>query len=266
MTSSTGTLADLERVLSALRRSHDRLMAAAAPLAAEEVTADSYDDDWSIAQVLSHLGSGAEIFSLMVEAGVRGDPAPGPDVFRPVWDRWNAMPPVEQVRTALSADAALVARLGALSEAERERWRLDMFGSEQDLAGLARMRLSEHAVHTWDVVVALQPSAPVAPEAVDLLVDSLGDLAARTGTVDEPLTVTVTTVDPERVLTLAVGPSGGSLVEGKPAAGTASGSVRLPAEALLRLVYGRLDADHTPTGISADGVDLDDLRAAFPGF
>ncbi len=57
-----------------------------------------------------------------------------------------------------------------------------MFGSEQDLAGLARMRLSEHAVHTWDVVVALQPSAPVAPEAVDLLVDSLGAVAARTGT------------------------------------------------------------------------------------
>ena len=149
MTSSTGTLADLERVLAALRRSHDRLMAAAAPLAPDEVTADSYDDDWSIAQVLSHLGSGAEIFSLIVEAGLRGDP-PGPDVFRPVWDRWNAMSPVEQVRTALSTDVAFVARLGALSEAERERWRLEMFGSERDLAGLARMRLSEHAVHTWD--------------------------------------------------------------------------------------------------------------------
>ena len=176
------------------------------------------------------------------------------------------MPPVEQVRTALSADAALVARLGALSEAERERWRLEVFGSEQDLAGLARMRLSEHAVHTWDVVVALQPSAPVAPEAVDLLVDSLGAVAARAGSSEVALTVAVSTNHPDRELTLELGPGGTSLIEGKPAAGTATGSVRLPAEALLRLVYGRLDPDHTPTGISADGVGLDDLRAAFPGF
>jgi hypothetical protein len=41
--------------------------------------------------------------------------------------------------------------------------------------------------------------------------------------------------------------------------------LRLPAEAVLRLVYGRLDREHTPP---ADGsaVDLDQLRATFPGF
>ena len=53
------------------------------------------------------------------------------------------------------------------------------------------------------------------------------------------------------------------------ACGTEStdGTLDLPAEALLRLVYGRLDADHTPTlGLSARDVTLDDLRAIFPGF
>ena len=39
----------------------------------------------------------------------------------------------------------------------------------------------------------------------------------------------------------------------------------LPAEAFVRLVYGRLDPDHTPSSVSADGVDLDLLRSAFPG-
>jgi hypothetical protein len=39
----------------------------------------------------------------------------------------------------------------------------------------------------------------------------------------------------------------------------------LPGEAFVRLIYGRLDADHTPAPIDAEGVDLDDLRAAFPG-
>jgi hypothetical protein len=39
----------------------------------------------------------------------------------------------------------------------------------------------------------------------------------------------------------------------------------LPAEALIRLVYGRLDPVHTPPVETTD-VDLDELRAVFPGF
>ncbi|HEY1739196.1 MAG TPA: hypothetical protein VGI86_10820, partial [Acidimicrobiia bacterium] len=41
--------------------------------------------------------------------------------------------------------------------------------------------------------------------------------------------------------------------------------VELPAEAFIRLVYGRLDADHTPPSVHST-VDLSELRAAFPGF
>ncbi|MET0802759.1 MAG: hypothetical protein ABW009_02600 [Acidimicrobiales bacterium] len=40
--------------------------------------------------------------------------------------------------------------------------------------------------------------------------------------------------------------------------------VVLPAEALVRLVYGRLDPDHTPS-FEGDEADLDELRRAFPG-
>ncbi len=39
---------------------------------------------------------------------------------------------------------------------------------------------------------------------------------------------------------------------------------RMPAEAFLRLVAGRLDPEHTPLGV--DAPDLDELRQAFPGF
>jgi hypothetical protein len=46
----------------------------------------------------------------------------------------------------------------------------------------------------------------------------------------------------------------------------ADGAIRMPTEALLRLVYGRLDAGHTPAGVSADGIDTGRLRAVFPGF
>ena len=43
------------------------------------------------------------------------------------------------------------------------------------------------------------------------------------------------------------------------------GVIELPAEALLRLFYGRLDPAHTPA-YTADGIELDRLREVFPGF
>ena len=41
--------------------------------------------------------------------------------------------------------------------------------------------------------------------------------------------------------------------------------LRLPAEAFVRLLYGRMDKAHTPPAESA-GVELDELRPLFPGF
>jgi hypothetical protein len=43
------------------------------------------------------------------------------------------------------------------------------------------MRLCEHAVHSWDIAVALDPSAPVEHNAVDMLIDALGFIGSRTG-------------------------------------------------------------------------------------
>jgi hypothetical protein len=45
-----------------------------------------------------------------------------------------------------------------------------------------------------------------------------------------------------------------------------SGSLRLPTEALVRLVTGRLDPAHTPAGTRAEGQpSLDELRRLYPG-
>jgi hypothetical protein len=41
--------------------------------------------------------------------------------------------------------------------------------------------------------------------------------------------------------------------------------LQLPAEALIRLVYGRLDPSHTPPVTTRD-IDVDELRQVFPGF
>ncbi|MGD0394427.1 MAG: hypothetical protein ABSC41_17515 [Acidimicrobiales bacterium] len=41
-------------------------------------------------------------------------------------------------------------------------------------------------------------------------------------------------------------------------------ALELPAEAFVRLVYGRLDPDHTPSTVRDPGV-LEELREVFPG-
>jgi len=252
-------------VLAALRHSHDRLAATVTPLTADQVSGPSYDDDWTIAQVASHLGSGAEVFGLFVGTGLRREPAPGIEQFQPIWDSWNAKSAPDQVRDTLQADAAFLAHIAALTPGEQESWQLDLFGTQQSLAGMLRMRLSEHAIHTWDIAVALDPSATVAGDAVALIIDSLPGMAGRAGKgTPEPVSVHVTAADPDREFLLELTTEHARLV---PAAGRgdAAASLRLPAEALIRLIYGRLDPDHTPAATEAAGVDLGTLRRSFPG-
>jgi uncharacterized protein (TIGR03083 family) len=251
---------------SALRDSHDRLAAAVGSLSPEEVTAASYDDEWSIAQVLSHLGSGAEIFVLILNAGLAGEPSPDMEQFQAVWGRWNAKAPHDQVQDAVAADAEFLDRLEALTETERADWRMSLFGGEQQLSDVARMRLGEHALHTWDVVVMDDPDATVPDDVAALLLGGIDSLVARTGKpVDKPLRVHVSTQAPDRAFSLEAGPDGVRLAAADADPGDHDASLQLPAEAFTRLVYGRLDADHTPT-VHSQGVDLDTLRAVFPGF
>jgi uncharacterized protein (TIGR03083 family) len=243
--------------IAALRRSHERLRAAAEPLDVAQLQERSYASEWSIAQVLSHLGSQAEIFGLFLDAGLSGQDPPGPEAFRPIWDAWNARSPQAQASDALRADGEVIGRFESLDAGQRERLRLKLFGMDLDTTGLARMRLGEHAVHTWDVAVALDPAATVAPDAVSLLIDSLGRVAARSAKPDgKKLRLRVATTSPERRFTLETGDTASI----EPAEGDESlPELRLPAEAFVRLIYGRLDPDHTPP-TETRGVDLDELR------
>jgi uncharacterized protein (TIGR03083 family) len=257
-------------VLTILRNSHDRFRAAVSALTEDQVTGQSYDDGWTIAQVASHLGSGAEIYELILEAGLTRAPTPGPDEFAPVWEAWNGKSPARQVADAVRADAAFLDHVAAVPEEEADRWRLNLFGGEQTLATALLMRLSEHAVHTWDIVVALDPPATLPADATEALLDLLARFAEYAGKGDsEPGSVHITTTGPARefVLTMSEGTTRLEPVTGSPAAGPEAelATLRLPAEALIRLVYGRLDPGHTPSTVEAHGISLDSLRRRFPG-
>ena len=278
MDTETPTLDDW---LAALVASHQRLAAAVGRLNAGEVTGAAYPSEWSIAQVLSHLGSGAEIFDLFVTAGLQGTPAPGAAEFGPLWERWNTKSAEDQASDALVADEAFLDQIGALDEEERRRWHLSMFGGDQTLTDLLRMRLGEHAVHTWDVVVTREPDATLAADATELLVDTLDQLVARTGRTPGPaMRVRIDTDRPVRRFLLVADGENAALrsldnVMSDPTDPTdptdtddtddTDPTVALPAEALIRLVYGRLDPAHTPT-LEGDTSVIDALRRTFPGF
>jgi uncharacterized protein (TIGR03083 family) len=247
--------------LSGLRRSQDQLAARQADLDGSELRRGSYCPDWSIAQVFSHLGSQAEIFGLFVDAGLSGSEAPGQDQFPPIWDAWNSRTPEAQAADSIAANEQFVRRLEALDEAELGSFRLALFGMDVDAVGMLGMRLSEHAVHSWDIAVSFEPAAGLDGASAALLVDRLPDLAARVGKATaEPMTVRVATTDPERSFALVT--DGVRLEPWSDQA--ASGTLRLPAEAFIRLLYGRLDPDHTPA-LEIDGVELEALRRIFPG-
>ena len=132
-----------------------------------------------------------------------------------------------------------------------------------DAVLFVRLRLGEHAVHTWDVIVMLDPSATVAPDAVALLVDGVPDLVARAGKPTAgAATLRVSTTDPDRTFALVT-----KGVRLEPwTERDVDGVLRISAEELLRLAYGRLDAAHTATArLHASSLTLDDLRAMFPG-
>ena len=264
------------RWLAALRGSHDRLEALVAPLDGVGLRRQSYARDWTIAQVLSHIGSQSEIFGMFLDVSLAGSEPPGAERFPPIWDEWNARSPEDQATAALAASEKFVARIEAMDAVERDGVQMSIFGMDVDLAGLLQMRLSEHAVHTWDVAVALDERAQIAPDAVDLVVDALGLITHYVGRPLPVPVVEVRTTAPDRRFRLESGPEKLALTDGatgEPAASVTlpaasatlpAASATLPAEAFVRLVYGRLDPAHTPP-VDTDGVSLDDLRAAFPG-
>jgi uncharacterized protein (TIGR03083 family) len=255
-------MADTATWIRAVRSSFDRFAGLLSPLTPAEVEGPSYNRDWTIADTASHLGSQAEIFGLILEAGLTGGPAPTGADFGPIWDVWNAKQPAEQVTDSLAADAAFLHRLEHTSRSERDGFTVNAFGMDVDLPTLLSMRYAEHAIHTWDIAVALDPAALVAPQAVELLVDRLGRVAALSGRPSEVASppLRVRTAEPARELVVGVAPE----VFVSEAEEFAEADIVLPAESFVRLVYGRLDDDHTPSGIQGDErIPL--LRSVFPG-
>jgi uncharacterized protein (TIGR03083 family) len=246
--------------VSPLRSSVARLHELVRGLDVDQLEGPSYDSEWSIADVLSHLGSGGVLMRQRLEdalAGVETTLEP-----QPVWDEWNAKTPRAKADDALAEDERLLEAIEAVSQEEWERVTFDFGPVTVGLEVAVALRLNEHAFHTWDIEVMFDDEARLPPDAAAVIVDNLGLIARFTArpTGDER-EVWVRTNHPTRHFTVRLTADSAELLEGD--AGEAP-DLELPAEAFCRLVYGRLDRDHSPA-VEANGEVLDTLRRVFPG-
>jgi uncharacterized protein (TIGR03083 family) len=187
--------------------------------------------------------------------------AGGPDVDPdPVWAEWNAKDPEAKAVDALQADRSLIERLDALSDEQRSTITISFGPTTLDLEGMLRLRLAEHVLHRWDIDVAFVPAATLDPELVPAVLEILpmisGFAGKPTGSTRD---VRVRTTSPELRFVVRLTADGATVHDGD---SVEAADVELPAEALVRLVYGRLAAGGDD---GAGSADLEELRRAFPG-
>src|ERR1019366_977144 len=244
---------NLETQREVLASSVDRLAALVHSLTPQQLRQQAYPTEWTVAGVLSHLGSGAVIMRLRIDGDVD---------MQAVWDEWNAKDPDAQAADSMRADAALQARLASITPGEAAGLRFRMGPTDMDLTTFIGLRLNEHAVHTWDIEVTFDDSAAIPSAEAELVI---GTLAMMAGFAGKPTgtqrTLSVRTKEPERSFEIALRSDGVAL---SPRPTPETPDLELPGEALVRLVYGRLDPAHSPT-IVGNASDLEELRKAFPG-
>ena len=188
-----------------------------------------------------------------------------PDDFTPsVWDEWKREVARVKADDALVADEAVTEALEAVSPGDRARIAFPMGPLSLDFDHAVAMRLNEHAFHTWDIEVVFDDGARLPHDVAAVVVDNLELVAALRGQADRcgahdrrrpPRTRHASSP-------WACPPTAWS----SPLARSApKPDIELPAEAFCRLVYGRLDPEHTPH-VTGDESALDTLRAVFPGF
>jgi uncharacterized protein (TIGR03083 family) len=262
-------VADADLVIEALRACHDHLAGDVARLDHRSLTRPSACTGWDVVEVLAHLGSGAEIGLAGLDAARSGGEPPPRETFPPVWARWDAMGPEECRDAFVTWDERLVAGYETLDADARAtlRIRLGFLPRPMDVPSVVSFRLNESALHSWDVRVATDPVATLDPPAAALLVDRLPisiGFFAQPDAAPGPVSLAVTTSDPARTFAFST-VDGVTLQPGTPA--TPDGTLTLPAEALLRLVAGRLEpAYRGGVRLDSSSVTVDELCGVFPGY
>ncbi|WP_370964074.1 maleylpyruvate isomerase family mycothiol-dependent enzyme [Amycolatopsis sp. cg9] len=253
----------MDRTIAALRAEHDVLAGLARTLTDEQLTKTSGAAEWTVAQALSHLGSGAEIGRAPILRAA-GETVAVED-NQTIWARWDSATPRAQAEGFLEHNGRWLETVEALTPEQRSSLTVDLgfLPEPVPLVTALGMRLSEVANHSWDVRVAVDPDAGVDAGSAEVLLDLLA------GPVGFMLSFLAKPAELANPVSVAV-PGGGLVIDDAVTVvdhlEAPSATFDGPAEAFVRLLSGRLKAPYDQ-GVSVGGsVTLDDLRRVFPGF
>jgi uncharacterized protein (TIGR03083 family) len=271
---------DYATVVAAIRREYevlDRWLSAVSPAHWQGPTNCT---DWNVAKAVSHLGSGAEIHLLTVQENVGGGAPVAQETRQGIWDHFDSLAAPEPLYGDFrDRNEQYIKYLEALPAAQREQT-VKFFMGDRPVGGYAQYRLFELSLHSWDLRVGLDPTARLLPTSVTALwsiaaenLTRRSNAQARTdlegavygfqvyGPVEEQCAIAIKDGTVQRLDSPQDWGAGGAA----PAA-----TVRLPAEAFIRLYTGRFpldqaeaNGDATITGDRAAALRLNQL---FPGF
>jgi uncharacterized protein (TIGR03083 family) len=253
----------VDRTITALRSEHDTLAGLVGTLTDDQLATTSGAAEWTVAQALSHLGSGAEIGRAPI-ARATGETVATED-NQTIWARWDTSTPRAQAEGFLEHNGRWLETVEALTPEQRTSLTVDLGFLPEPVPLLTAlgMRLNEVANHSWDVRVAFDPHAGVNADSAGVLVELLAgpvgfmlNFLAKPAELSAPASVAI--------------PGAGLVIDDAVTVvdhlESPSATFNAPLEAVVRLISGRLKAPYD-NGVTVDGnITLDDLRRVFPGF
>jgi uncharacterized protein (TIGR03083 family) len=253
----------VDRTITALRSEHDMLAGLVRTLTDDQLATTSGAAEWTVAQVLSHLGSGAEI-GLAPIARAAGETVTAED-NQTIWARWDASAPRAQAEGFLEYNGRWLDKVEALTPEQRSSLTVDLgfLPEPVPLVTALGMRLNEVANHSWDVRVAFDAHVGVDADSAAVLVDLLtGPVSFMLSFLAKPAEL----ADPVSVAIPGAGLAIDDAVTVVDHLESPSATFNGPPEAFVRLISGRLKAPYDK-GVTIDGgITLDDLRRVFAGF
>jgi uncharacterized protein (TIGR03083 family) len=272
-TAGTGTAPDYQQIVDAVRDEFNTLDRYLGSLAPERWRGPTACTEWDLTKLVSHLGSGAVLMLRMVRSGLEGTPPQTQEERQQVWGHFDSLAPEQLYREFQQANTDALTYLDQLPADQRER-RIPSFLGEVPAAVLLRARLAEISLHSWDVRVALDPTARLLFGSVGPLVDqTLGFVGRRSNAeARAELAGTVFELDLEgrnrRRIALVVNQDGVSVAD--PGQSSHRATLWLTGEAFVRLGAGRfaLEAAERDGELAVDGDRQAALKlnALFPGY
>jgi len=260
-------------VVPAMRREFEVLDRYLGALSAAHWLGPTYCSDWTVQKTVSHLGSGADLHLRTLKENLDGAEPTTAEVRQSVWDYFDSLAPEPLYAQFQDRMEAFLGYLESMAPEARERT-VRFFAGEAPIAEYAQYRLSELSLHSWDIRVGLDPTARLLPTSARALwphvLDNLNRRAnAKAKAELDGAVYELEVFTPARqhvFLTVR----DGAVAAQEEAAQPPLASLRLPAEAFIRLYSGRLPLEEAEAagevGISGDRAAALRLNSLFPGY